>query len=42
MQDIATIYELYEQRKDLYDYFADIKVNNENLDEAIKKIKESL
>ena len=37
-----TIYELYEERKDLYDYFTDLKVNNLNLEDTVKKIKESL
>ncbi len=37
-----TVYTLYEERKDLYDFFADIKVNNHNIDEAIEKICEVL
>ena len=37
-----TVYELYEERKDLYDYFADLKVDNRNIDDAIKKICEAL
>jgi shikimate kinase len=37
-----TVYELFEERKDLYDYFADIKVDNKNIDNAIEKICEAL
>lgn len=37
-----TVYTLYEERKDLYDFFADIKVDNENIDKAIEKICEVL
>jgi len=37
-----TIYDLYNERKELYDYFSDLKVNNTNINEAINKIKESL
>ena len=37
-----TVYDLYEERKALYDYFTDIKVSNVNVDEAIDKIMEAL
>lgn len=37
-----TVYTLYEERKDLYDFFADIKVDNDNIDNAIEKICEAL
>jgi len=37
-----TVYELYDERKDLYDYFADIKVDNRNIDNAINNICEAL
>ena len=37
-----TIYELYEARKDLYDYFSDIKIENDDLNNTIKRIKELL
>lgn len=37
-----TVYTLYEERKDLYDFFADVKVDNQNIDKAIKKICEVL
>lgn len=37
-----TVYELYEERKELYDYFSDIKISNTNLDEAINKICEAI
>lgn len=37
-----TVYTLYEERKDLYDFFADIKVDNSNIDEAIDKICEEI
>ena len=37
-----TIYDLYNERKDLYKYFMDLKVDNTNLAKAIKEIKESL
>ena len=33
-----TIVELYNERKDLYDYFKDIEVLNVNLDDAISQI----
>ena len=36
-----TVYDLYEERKALYDYFTDIKVSNVNVDEAIDKWYES-
>lgn len=37
-----TVYTLYEERKDLYDFFADVKVDNQNIDKAIEKICEVL
>lgn len=37
-----TIYELYDERKDLYDYFKDISVINTNIDEAVINIMEAL
>lgn len=37
-----TIYQLFEERKDLYDFFADVKVDNRNIDLAIKKICEAI
>ena len=37
-----SVYTLYEERKDLYEYFQDIKVDNENIDVALKSIKEAL
>ena len=37
-----TIYQLFEERKDLYDFFADVKVDNRNIDLAIKKICEGI
>lgn len=37
-----TIYDLYNERKELYKYFMDLKVDNTNLAKAISKIKESL
>ncbi len=37
-----TIYDLYNERKELYNYFMDLKVDNTNLAKAISKIKESL
>ena len=37
-----SVEELYNQRKELYDYFADYKINNEDLDKAINKILEVL
>ena len=37
-----TVEQLYNERKDLYDYFADIKVDNANIDLAIKSIVKHL
>lgn len=37
-----TVYELYDERKDLYDYFKDIEVDNTNIDKAIDSIMEEL
>jgi len=37
-----TVYELYNERKDLYDYFKDIEVLNCNIDDAVNKIVEEL
>lgn len=37
-----TVYQLFEERKDLYDFFADVKVDNRNIDLAIKKICEAI
>lgn len=37
-----SVEELYEERKDLYDFFADIKVNNKTIDEAIENIIQEL
>lgn len=33
-----TIFELYEERKDLYEYFSDIAIDNTDLDKAISEI----
>ena len=37
-----TVYELYEERKALYDYFKDIEVDNEFIDKSLNKIIEVL
>ena len=37
-----SVEELYNQRKDLYNYFSDYKINNEKIDERIKAIMEVL
>ena len=37
-----TVYELYDERKDLYDYFSDLKVSNLDIDLAINKICEAI
>ncbi len=37
-----SVEELYNQRKDLYDYFSDYKINNENLEKRINDIMEVL
>ncbi len=37
-----SVEELYEERKDLYDFFADIKVNNKKIDDAIENIIQEL
>lgn len=37
-----SVEELYNQRKDLYDYFSDYKINNENLEKRIDNILEVL
>ena len=37
-----TIYDLYQERKDLYEYFKDISVLNTNIDEAVVNILEAL
>lgn len=37
-----TVGQLYLERKDLYEYFSDIKVDNTNIDNAINKILEAL
>lgn len=37
-----TVGQLYLERKDLYDYFSDIKVDNTNIDLAINKIMEAI
>ena len=37
-----TVYELYAERKDLYDYFKDIEIDNSDMDIAINKIVEAL
>lgn len=37
-----TIEELYNERKDLYEYFQDITVDNSNLESAVSKIMEEL
>ncbi len=37
-----TVYTLYEERKDLYDYFADYKIKNNDINEAINNILEVL
>lgn len=38
----TTVEQLYQERKDLYEYFKDIKVKNNNIDEAILNIMEAL
>lgn len=37
-----TVYTLFEERKDLYDYFADYKIKNNDINEAINNILEVL
>ena len=37
-----SVLELYNQRKELYDFFADYKINNSNLEKRIDKIMEVL
>ncbi len=37
-----TVYQLYDERKDLYDYFKDIEIDNSDMDIAIDKIVEAL
>ena len=37
-----TVYELYDERKALYDYFKDIEVDNEFIDKGLKNIIEVL
>ena len=37
-----SVYTLYEERKDLYDYFKDISVDNSDIDKAVDKIMEVL
>ena len=37
-----SVYTLFEERKDLYEFFKDIKVDNSNIDTAIAKIMEEL
>ena len=37
-----SVYTLYNERKDLYDYFKDISVDNSDIDKAIEKIMEAL
>lgn len=37
-----TVHELYAERKDLYDYFKDIEIDNSDMDIAINKIVEAL
>ncbi len=37
-----TVYELYAERKNLYDYFKDIEIDNSDMDIAINKIVEAL
>ena len=37
-----TVYELFDERKDLYDYFSDLKVSNLDIDLAINKICEAI
>ncbi|MBE6137622.1 MAG: shikimate kinase [Erysipelotrichaceae bacterium] len=37
-----TVEELYNERKELYEYFKDIKVDNYNIDAAVKEIMEAL
>ena len=37
-----TIDELFEERKDKYDYFKDIEVDNVNIDDALSKIMEEI
>ena len=37
-----TVYDLYSERKDLYDYFKDIEIDNSNMDKAIESIMEAI
>ncbi len=37
-----TVEQLFFERKDLYEYFADLKIDNSNIDEAIKNIEEGI
>lgn len=37
-----SVYTLYDERKDLYEYFKDIKVDNENIDNSVEEIVEAL
>jgi len=37
-----TVYDLYSERKDLYDFFKDIEIDNSNMDNAIDSIMEAL
>ncbi len=37
-----SVYTLYNERKELYDYFKDISVDNSDIDKAIEKIMEAL
>ena len=37
-----TVYQLYDERKDLYDYFKDIEIDNSDMNIAIDKIVEAL
>lgn len=37
-----SVYTLYDERKDLYEYFKDIKVDNEYIDKALDEIMEAL
>ena len=39
---VKTIEELYNERKELYDYFKDIEILNNNMDDAIENIMEVL
>ncbi len=40
--EYKTIYDIYNERKELYEYFSDMKIKNDDKEEAIKEILKSL